>query len=189
MDHTVNVRQILVGSFVWVLPWLQGCRKQPPSWWQSGILEQRLPLCSFLEPEGASSLHLWLQNTHFPINTCNEATKRGTDPHNVESTSISYYYHCNKMSSDAVPILSTRWHCNTLISHFSHHTSCPRLCVVMVIRIVWLCTWYDDTCGYVMLNSIHRDGGIGNGVALQVTYEALDATVDLQKNREGEREA
>lgn len=40
-----------------------------------------------------------------------------------------------------------------------------------------------------MLNSIHRDGGIGNGVALQVTYEALDATVDLQKNREGEREA
>lgn len=41
-----------------------------------------------------------------------------------------------------------------------------------------------DTCGYVMVNALHRDGGIGNGVTLQITYKALDATVNLQTPKE-----
>lgn len=40
-----------------------------------------------------------------------------------------------------------------------------------------------DTCGDVMVNALHRDGGIGDGVALQVTHEALDATVNLQNKK------
>lgn len=35
------------------------------------------------------------------------------------------------------------------------------------------------TCGNVMANTLHRDGGIGNCIALQVTHEALDATMNL----------
>lgn len=40
-----------------------------------------------------------------------------------------------------------------------------------------------DTCGDVMVNALHRDGGIGDGVALQVTHEALDSTVNLQNKK------
>lgn len=50
-----------------VLLWWRGCTERPPSWWQSGILEQRRPLCSFQERVDASNLRLWLQNTHFLI--------------------------------------------------------------------------------------------------------------------------
>lgn len=35
------------------------------------------------------------------------------------------------------------------------------------------------TCGDVMVNALHRDGGVGDGVSLQVTHKALDATVNL----------
>lgn len=31
-----------------------------------------------------------------------------------------------------------------------------------------------------MVNTLHRDGGIRNGVALEVTHKALNATVNLQ---------
>lgn len=33
-----------------------------------------------------------------------------------------------------------------------------------------------------MVNALHRDGGIGNRVALKVTHKALDASVNLQTN-------
>lgn len=39
---------------------------------------------------------------------------------------------------------------------------------------------HADTCGDVMVDALHRDGGVGNGVALQVTNEALDTTVNLK---------
>lgn len=35
------------------------------------------------------------------------------------------------------------------------------------------------TCGNVMVDTLHRDGGIGNCIALQVTHKALDATMNL----------
>lgn len=41
-----------------------------------------------------------------------------------------------------------------------------------------------DTCSDVMVNTLHGDGGIRNGVALEVTHEALNATVNLQTHRE-----
>ncbi len=40
-----------------------------------------------------------------------------------------------------------------------------------------------------MVNALHRDGGIGNGVALQVTHEALDTTVNLQTYTHTHKEA
>ena len=40
-----------------------------------------------------------------------------------------------------------------------------------------------DTCGDVMVNALHRDGGIGDGIALQITHEALDATMNLQNKK------
>lgn len=30
-----------------------------------------------------------------------------------------------------------------------------------------------------MVNALHRDAGVGDGVTLQVAHEALDATVNL----------
>lgn len=35
------------------------------------------------------------------------------------------------------------------------------------------------TCGNVMVNALHRDGGVGDGVSLQVTHKAFDTTVNL----------
>lgn len=37
-----------------------------------------------------------------------------------------------------------------------------------------------DTCGDVMVNALHGDGGVGYGVSLEVAHEALYATVNLQ---------
>lgn len=42
-----------------------------------------------------------------------------------------------------------------------------------------LCELCEFTCGDVMVNTLHRDSGIGNGVALKVTNKALNATVNL----------
>lgn len=39
-----------------------------------------------------------------------------------------------------------------------------------------------NTCSDIMFNTLHRDGGIGNGVALKVTDKALNATVNLHTN-------
>lgn len=77
-EHLLDTGQLWVD--LRVLPWWQGCREQPPSWWQSGILEQRRPLCSFLEPEDANSLRLWLQNTHSLNLSCIGIKGAFTDP-------------------------------------------------------------------------------------------------------------
>lgn len=57
----------------------------------------------------------------------------------------------------------------------------------MVESIVLTCTLYSITCGNVMVNALHRDGGIGNRVALKVTHKALDASVNLQTNTHTQR--
>lgn len=36
-----------------------------------------------------------------------------------------------------------------------------------------------STRGDVVVDALHRDGGVGDGVALQVTHKALDAAVNL----------
>lgn len=70
-----------------------------------------------------------------------------------------------------------------------HYTSQVTVSVVCWNRVqVWfsgLCEFAldADTCGYVMVNALHRDSGIGNGVALQVTHEPFDATMNLQKHK------
>lgn len=77
--------------------------------------------------------------------------------------------------------MSTRWHYNTFPLNLSHHTAC-RVCNRVEAWLSGLCSFVLDanTCGDVMVNALHRDGGVGNWVALQVTHKALDATVNLQ---------
>lgn len=41
-----------------------------------------------------------------------------------------------------------------------------------------------DTCGEVMVNALHRDGGVRNGVTLEVTHKAFYTTVNLQTHTE-----
>lgn len=37
-----------------------------------------------------------------------------------------------------------------------------------------------------MVYSLHRDGGVGDGVSLQITNKALNATMDLTKRHKDE---
>lgn len=51
-----------------------------------------------------------------------------------------------------------------------------------IVPLSGLCGFAEKaafTCGDVVVNAFHRDGGVGDGVPLQVTHKALDATVNL----------
>ena len=61
----------------------------------------------------------------------------------------------------------------------SPQASCPQTVVSCSVSISSLAL-NAVTCGDVMVDALHRDGGIGDGVALEVTHEALDAAVNLQ---------
>ena len=53
---------------------------------------------------------------------------------------------------------------------------CSIVFVKVGIKLIrWMCT-----CGDVMVDALHRDGGVGNGVSLKVTHKALYTTVDLK---------
>lgn len=63
--------------------------------------------------------------------------------------------------------MSTGWrHCTILTYSYAQ---CNGACVKFALT----------TCGDVVVNALHGDGGIRNGVSLEVTDKALDSTVNL----------